>query len=234
MTTVFEGCIEAIRKEYERTNYGCGWRFLYTPAPTIACPNGLMWLGINPGGSEYSVEPSVEEGSAYRVEIEKWGGNGSALQKQVQQFYYMLAASSLGNGSSSINLQDQTFNSNFCPFRSPSWSALPHKKEAIAFSCHLWRQILAVVRPRVLFCMGTKPLPYLRNVLLSLGARSFGQQWLPTGWGSMRFVLEQFNDDGIVTIVVRIPHLSQYKLMSREECKPHLARLIEELGLLAT
>jgi hypothetical protein len=69
--SLFDDLIESIKQEYERTNYGCGWKFLYTPKSTFVCPNDLMWIGVNPGGSEDCRGSSVEAGSAYRVEIEE-------------------------------------------------------------------------------------------------------------------------------------------------------------------
>ena len=70
------------------------WRFLYTPARTLAPGTRLAFVMDNPGGNEYYAPiPSVEDGNAYRVEtfwIPRGGSN--PLQIQVQRFYKQLGA----------------------------------------------------------------------------------------------------------------------------------------------
>lgn len=85
---IFSSAIDKIESAYKRLGMELGWRFLYTPASTLSCPSGAMLVGLNPGGDEHGVTPSVEEGNAYLVE--DWPGDGASLQDQVQQFFAAL------------------------------------------------------------------------------------------------------------------------------------------------
>jgi hypothetical protein len=221
-------CIRMIESEYARRSYGLGWKFLYTPAATLTCPTGLMLAAINPGGQRFSTGSTVETGNAYLVE--HWPADGANLQAQVRLFFAQLAVSAVGNGMTGEALLNRTLTSNFCPFRSPTWAALPHKAEAIAFSTRLWAMVLSSIHPRVILCMGAAPFRYFHKVLLSLGAEVVAKEALASGWGSMKFRILRFARGERKTTLAYLPHLSQYKLMSRKECRMHVVRFTGRLA----
>jgi hypothetical protein len=216
-----------IREAYSSLGYTLGWRFLYTPARTLACPNGFMLVGINPGGAEFGITVSVEKGNAYLVE--KWSPDGTRLQNQVKKFFELLAGEFLGCDRLGEGLLSKTLTTNFCPFRSPTWRQLPRRAEAIVFSKKLWNQLLSEVTPRVILCMGARPYSFLRKSLGRLATVSQCERCFPSGWGQYQFALEVFARGNQPIVLTRLLHLSQYKLMSRKECTPLAKEFIQKI-----
>jgi hypothetical protein len=71
----------------DRLGHRLGWRFLYTPARTLAPDTRLAFVALNPGDGAYHCPIlSVEQGDAYRIEIEDWWGarQQQGLQTQVR------------------------------------------------------------------------------------------------------------------------------------------------------
>ncbi len=221
-----------ISDSYLRLGYTLGWRFLYTPASSLTCPNGFLLLGINPGGDRFAVSETFEEGNAYI--LEQWSPDGTRLQWQVKAIFDVLAERFLGNRSQGRTLLNETITTNFCPFRSPTWQALPRKSEAVAFSTGLWRRILAEVTPRVVLCLGRKPYCHISRILGRHATTRGNITSLPTGWGDMTFELQKFGGNGSYTVLARLPHLSQFKLMSRPECLPYVDEFANQLCSAAT
>jgi len=232
------------RKYIEIKELGCayGWRFLYTPKDTLMYPNGLMFLGLNPGGhgsAENTVE-SVENGNAYRVEYWKDQSKKllNPLQKQVQAFFDLLAQSRLGERAShdSKRLMDETLTSNFCPFRSPSWAKFRPKEArdaAVAFSTDLWTEIIPKIKPRLILCMGSTQYSHLNGLLENISSECGIEEHLPTGWGDIQFAIRQYKCAGRTTTLARIPHLSQYKLLNSPKYADKMDAFIGKLANIA-
>jgi hypothetical protein len=243
MSQLLDVQIAKIDREYIKIKeLGCayGWRFLYTPANTLMRPNGLMFLGLNPGGCGSSVVRTVEEGNAYRVEY--WKNEPkklpNSLQNQVRAFFQLLAQSQLGERASHDckRLMDETLTSNFCPFRSPSWTEFRPKKARVAaidFSIMLWAEIIPEVRPRVIFCMGATQYPYLNCLLENISSECGTEEHLPTGWGDIQFAVRQYKCAGWTTILARMPHLSQYKLLNSPKYADKVDAFIGKLANVA-
>lgn len=229
MPLLLDDSIARISKAYADLGYRLGWRFIYGPASTLTCPNGIMLMGTNPGGDQYSVDPTVEAGNAYLVE--RWSSDGTNLQAQVFRFFEVIARSSLGRGTTAREQLNTSLTTNFCPFRSPTWALLPDRPKAVAFSRQLWSDLLGEITPKLLICMGAPPFPYLESVLRGLGTLRSDVE-LSTGWGKLRFRVQSYMLGSGGTVLARVPHFSQYRLMSRPNCVPcvqALVRHIEEL-----
>ena len=221
-----DALIAEISSAYDRFGYSLGWRFLYGPKRTLSCPSGIVFLGLNPGGRRYSVDVSVEEGSAYIVE--RWGRRPnrpdgyapgeSPLQKQLRGLFDLLAANMPGDWKNGDELLAQTLAANFCPFRSPDWKSLSNRKEAVEFSRTLWTRIFDEFTPQLILTMSGLSYNQLKRVL----GRDPEESSLPTGWGKVEFKIARYSD---VTLA-RLPHLSTFKLMSRAGCVPHVAEFV--------
>jgi hypothetical protein len=221
-----------IRDAYSRLGYTLGWEFLYTPAATLRCPNGFMLVGINPGGDAFGIAESVEEGNAYL--IQEWSPDGTRLQQQVRSFFGLLSDRFLGHATQGDALLGQTLTTNFCPFRSPTWRELPRRTEAISFSQVLWTDLLCDITPRVVLCMGALPYRHLQDILRRQAETIEGERLFPTGWGEYDFALSVYSIKGRLVVLARLLHFSQYKLMSRETCRPYVRAFVDALHIAAT
>lgn len=230
--SMFIPAVEKIEAKYSQLDAGLGWRFLYTPASTLTCPNGTFFAGINPGGNQYGVTRSVEEGNAYL--IESWSENGrSKLQSQVISLFSLLHEAGAIPGETTETALNRTLTTNFCPFRAPSWSKLPQRAAATSFSRDLWSWLLPEIRPSRIICMGTVSYHQFCKILGGVGTQASERKW-PTGWGNVRFKARVYDAWEAQVLVVFVPHLSRFTLFGREESEPHvekLAGLLNRKGL---
>ena len=152
-----------------------------------------------------------------------------SLQSQVCQLYQQLARR-LGRHDVEP-LMDDTLASNFCPFRSPSWDALPHRELSIAFAQELWldvwRHVLRHVERPVVICNGKRAPDHFRTVLEGEGARLVERPEVGrTGWGEQTYSLEKYDTAMLVTV----PHLSRYPIVGRPESQHAVDRIISAVA----
>jgi hypothetical protein len=227
--STFSEAVKSIETAYEKLGHDLGWRFLYSPANTIGPDTRMVFLGLNPGGSHYEAPvPSVEEGNAYR--IEHWGKDGghNGLQTQVHRLYEILARK-VGQ-QSAPKLMDQTLTANFCPFRSPNWKSLSRKRESVRFSHELWFSVLDRVSPSVIICLSDMPFDYVESVLLARGFRIIEKIKPLTGWGDVTYSQAKYSSlDEKEVLMVRLPHLSRYKIFGKPECRRAVDQLTDEI-----
>jgi hypothetical protein len=232
----FSSLVGQIEVAYERLGHQLGWRFLYSPARTLAPETRLATVGANPGGRIYErPSPSVEEGNAYRVETWPGAGQGglNPLQTQIGLFYKALARKL--PDSSPARLMDDTLATNFCPFRSPSWDSLANRTESIAFSRELWRTILGFVSPSVLVCLGELPARELRATLVSTGSRLLGAPEVRlVGWGRMTYELAHYQSSSARILLVRLPHPSRFGIFGRAPSQAAVERLTSVIAAAMT
>ena len=225
---LFDACIKSIEKAYANLVFNKKWHFLYTPYSTFSCPNGLMFLGLNPGGGESDCKGTVEKGNAYVHQ--DWGkGNGLVLQKQVRGFFDLLAKYYCETPTSGIDLLEETLTSNFCPFPSSSWAKLGQQKEVKEYSIKLWMMVLSEVMPRIIICMGDDSYRGIKDVLRDIfGEDGKKEPKMKTGWGNQVFKIRRFGTEGKSCTLVKIPHLSHYKLMRNDKCIPYVEDFIKK------
>jgi hypothetical protein len=222
---VFSEAVERIARAYEDLGHELGWRFLYSPAHTLSERTRMGFFGLNPGGASYGAPvASVEESNAYRVE--GWGVDGgpNGLQRQVGLLYEVLSAKT---GLSAKALMDGTLASNFCPFRSASWRSLPKKGESMAFSYGLWSYVFGYVRPSTMICLTDKPFRYLERVLLDKGFRRTYLIRESVGWGDVTYSHSEYASGSGHVSMVRLPHLSRYRIFGKAECRDAVDRLTD-------
>lgn len=202
---------DRIETHAEARNVDLGWRFLSCPLQNIDKAS-TVFIGINPGGRHRDVANdglSVEAGSSYR--IERWGEGfetGKApLQKQV------LALFKLVNES-----PDQVLSGNLIPFRSPSLSELEDVQSATSFGKELWTEIFSRCPAKRVFTMGNQ---VTQSIAPLLGITSFEKY--PSGWGKVSIRVGEAKGK----VLIGLPHLSTFKLLSRHECVVILKNLLE-------
>lgn len=229
----FPSLVARIEEAYAALDHRLGWRFLYGPARTLTSRPRLAFVGLNPGGAVHQPPvPSVEEGNAYRVE--RWGGDGglNPLQVQIGLLYAGLAERL--ESASPADLMDATLAVNFCPFRSPSWEALPKPAESVRFSRELWQSILTIARPRVFLCLGDLASRHLGQVLeLGGWTRAGPPRRLPAGWGSVSYGVTSYAVGRDTALIVRLPHLSRFGIFGRDASAGAAAELLATVAAAA-
>lgn len=224
----FAEAVNEIERKYEALGHRLGWRFLYSPASTLSENTGLMFVGLNPGGAHFEAPvPSVEAGNAYRVE--RWGSRSqpNGLQVQVRLLYENLADRL--NQAVEV-LMDETLATNFCPFRSPSWDKLPKTAESVMFSKRLWSSAFEHISPRVIVCLTGTPFDHFEGVLRQKGFARTDSQKKRIGWGNVTYASSEYESKGDNLLMVRLPHLSRYKVFGRSESLEATDRLTEAIA----
>lgn len=197
-----------IEHEYRAGGYKLGWRLLYSPE-TVLGQARVAFVGLNPGGDYRPTdhaEFAMAAGSAY--EAESWGAapGQSKLQRQVTALFRKLG-----------QRPENVLAGNLVPFRSPSWDALPNREQALEFGREIWSNILARARPQLVIAMGGEVFPALSNVL-----RVQNVVQVPVGWGAVSGSRADFPGG----ILVRLPHLSRFGIVSRNESQTGLSELL--------
>lgn len=203
----FNWAVGEIEREYARRKLRLGWRFLLSPRQTFMRGARTVLLSFHPGGSsEFAdqAKASSDAGSAYL--LESWHGcppGTSPLQVQVLKMM-----ESLGERP------DATLSAYFVPFRAPSWDEMDGPEDSLKFAERLWNELLPFLGPKVLIVLGQDAFDGVSQVL----GRPTHEFKKLVNWGKQTATLAQFGD----RLVVRFPHLSQFKVYSRPESQPAL------------
>ncbi len=226
----FKALIAKIDCAYTRLGYDLNWKFLYSPQNTLRKGQRLFFLGLNPGGEEKEeISQSFEKGNAYLHD--DWGsGPGQyPLQIQVQGLYRELAEA-MNNGTDYKELMDNSFAANYIPFRSPRWNSLDNKSGALDFAHSFWPAILDYCEPRAIISIAKEPYGGVRAILLDQGFVSVRSVCEPINWGKATYTLERFSKGDRSIAMLRLPHLSQYRIFSRERCQQPRRKAIAEIA----
>lgn len=197
-----------IRKAYEESGNVLGWRFLSSPAGTLDSAEVAL-IDQNPGGDRQPddhPEFAMEKGSAY--EEEKWDhhspGN-SPLQIQVRTLFERLQVES-----------SDVLAGHLVPFRSPSWSHLKKRKEAIEFGKEIWKEVLDRARPELVVALGAVARGPVIEILEAHSIKP-----IPLNWKGRDAWRGKFDGGKFVYL----PHFSRCPVMRRPESKEALDRL---------
>jgi len=194
-----------------------GWRLLYSPASVLDGAE-IAFVGLNPGGE---VAPAghaglaTERGSAYTDE--RWPHCGvdcpageAPLQLQVRRLFEGLGVR-----------PETVLAGNLVPFRSPDWSGLRGKPEALRFGRGLWAEILGRARPRIVVAMGGTTRRVLGQIL---GAGA--EHRVPLGWGRVAGTRARHPHG----VLVGLPDLLRFRVLGRADSSAGLTRLLEGLA----
>jgi len=215
-----EELTDLIEQKYQEWGYELGWSLLYGPFETMWNPRyPIAFFGLNPGGNEY-VESSLssEEGSSYLSE--RWGKHkkGEApLQTQVTKMFEKIA-SCLGSPVQVSDLLNGCLTANFIPFRSADWDVLEHRSDALNFSRKLWSERIQKVPCNLYIAMAIPSFNEIGSLLIESGYRKSGDPVSKeVGWGAVRYQMVSYEKDGGKSLLVRLPHLSRYRIFGRKE-----------------
>lgn len=199
-----------IEAAYAVSGNHLGWRLLSSPA-TVLEGAKVAFIGLNPGGNAVHpghAEFSMSSGSAFAVE--EWAGHPpgqSPLQRQVLTLFDGLGVE-----------PEKVLAGNLVPFRSPDWASLENPHEALRFGCKLWITILNHARPRLIIGMGAAATNALAAIL-----KADDVVTVPVGWGRVTATRRTFSDG----ILVGLPHLSRFGIMTRTESGSALRDLFD-------
>lgn len=208
-----------IVKAYGDLRHDQGWSFLYTPGKTLSSSARFLFMGLNPAGEGKidQADLTTEAGNAYHPKVEKdWPPSGKSLQAQVVLFYDMLAEKM---GYDSREMMDSTLAANFCPFRSKSWKDLKEQKATITFCNDLWSYLIKSTQISTIVCMSSIAHQHMASIIVSAGGKvsdNKGFKPKPVGWGNVSYSATQFLMDGREICLIRLPHLSRYKIFGRD------------------
>lgn len=206
-----------IQRAYPTCGNHQGWRLLYSPVKVIQKASVAL-IGLNPGGSEQPdshSEFAMPVGmSAYRDEV--WKPNYKAGQEPLQRQILALF--------NRLNVQPQdVLAGNLVPWRSPSWSTLNRRAEALEFGIRVWKEILLSANPTTIVAIGNETGLHLAALL---GIASMTK--VPVGWGS---VCGSFGSNDKQRLVC-LPHLSRFQIITKAESQEALVMLFGERWLM--
>jgi hypothetical protein len=162
--------------------------------------------------------------------VERWGAEPgrSALQVQVLALLDSLRAR-LRPDVGLTTFSDRVLGGYYVPFRSPSFSALMSPAKSLEFALELWGVILREWTPPVLVTIDRLGFSGVQRILTRhLSMQITQERAFPTGWGHCSAdVVKLESGFRPTTTLIRLPHLSTYKLFSREECQPRLRDLFD-------
>jgi hypothetical protein len=185
-----------------------GYKILYVPWATLGTSN-TVFLSLNPGRPPRGADLSTlsdERGNSYEVERKV---TASPITAQ-----YLALAEMIGQPK-------QILTGTVAPFRSGRWKTLSLAKRsaALAIGREFWRQAFALKRPKTVIACCPEAAKVATDIL---GAKA--ELAINSGWGD---TLLRRNRAADGAMVVQIPHLSTYKLLSRPECFGPLRRILD-------
>jgi len=232
----FDSLCDRIRAAYSSLGHHMSWSFLYTSQSTLHSSQQLLFIGLNPGGKEgekYTETPSCKDGNDYLRgdwDQKKWKKGKAPLQVQVQKLFTKIATSM----AASIPYQammDASLAANYVPFRSSRWASLGNKELTLDFARKLWSEILDYVQPRAIICIAYVAYDEIKTILQSKDFQVVGSEDRKTiGWGNATYCLTELSDGERTVILVRLPHLSTYKVFSSTKCEIEIKKLIDKIA----
>lgn len=211
----FERWGKAISIFEEQTSNNLGYRFLYCPRENLWEHNGVLLLGLNPGGRQVGRSLEVAEGLAYRVET--WEGQQEPGKANIQQQVMRLLSALTPD-------PERTLCSNLVFFRSPDWKTLRDRKEVVEFCAGLWTEILGTLSAFDLrIFMGKRTYDIAASAVEGLRVPTFTDE-IPL-WAGARVLLDR-SPERPTTLV--LPHLSRWRFV--REGNDAFAKLVDLVG----
>jgi hypothetical protein len=233
---LFENSCQEIEREYLRLGHRIGWRFITGPKSTFSRDTRILFLSLNPGGDcdppDHPHESS-EEGSSYL--IESWKGRPRGKESLQVQFQCMASKLQQGYNDKS-RLEDfintKILTAHFIPFRSPRFDSLHNKAESIGFGRTIWSKILKHLSPNIIITLNPETFKHISQILVDNGCVLAEHKYFQTGWGvgtsrPIGCEVRKYNQHTNIISVIRLPHLSTFKLFSKKQCSPYLDEIFD-------
>lgn len=225
---LFDETIREIKQFYrDHPELMWGWRFLHGPKSSLKQSNGLITLGLNPGGEEETTEPHRPEGNIYRDP--EWSGDGPVYARQVHALFRLIhrnIETPLDPGP----FMDHTVTSNLVPFRAPGFDQIEPRQAVLQFGRSLWRQWLEVLSPDVILAIGngeSNPSPFRALKRIMSENRSLENVDHHTVWSN--YSIKTCHSNRGETII-GLPHLSRCQFMTSDKGEPVRDFLVKQLN----
>ncbi len=161
----------------------------------------------------------TDEGKSAYIH-ESWRGRpqgGRPLQTQYQRMFEFLNWSSL-----------KVMQAPLSPYRHPSWSTMDKQmRDATIDFClkEIWIPYFKQYRPKKIICVGKDPAEAILKVL----PKTMIKKSVETGWGNVacKYAYHYGFDNG--AMMVRVPHLSRFGILTARQCESHLDKIFEPL-----
>ena len=228
---LFDGSCRRIQTAYDQLGHSLDWRFINSPRRNLKASVPIVLVTLNPGGDrkyEGHVPESSEIGSAYIHESWRSGypAGQAPLQLQVRKLFEMLA-SALGRPGEGDCLLEENLAAYFVPFRSPSIKKLHRRPESIEFARSLWTTIFDKVDPKLVITIDHVTTNNLLPIVASKADRRAAMDRRLVGWGRVTASIHSFEGDRGPYAVLRLPHLSRFKVFGREASDPKLRSIVD-------
>ncbi len=216
----FEQALRHIDEACQTLGHQLGYRFLLTSRENFS--SEVLYLGLNPGGNfipDNHPQDSCESGPAHLTE--NWDPKSqpgkSPLQVQMNKLFCTL--NKVIPGCHDWN--NEALLAYFIPFRSPDFASLIAKRESIRFSLDLWAELLKSIKPKLIICLGNEVSSNLTKIY-GIAAASHVEK---LNWGTSTGTVNIYKDG---RRILRLPHLSRYKIFSRPSCAVPITNLFVE------
>lgn len=226
---IFQDTVDQIENFYLEHGYKFGWRFLTCSKTVLKRNPKIAFITLNPGGTKRRDDhssASCENGNPIYDESWKNKNPGeSVLQKQIQKMFGKIREKTNYPGSTRT-LIESTLCGYFVPFRSRRLKSLEYEKEAFDFGEKIWGEILETVRPRLFICINKETAERIRKIIATTYALPESKSYKPqTGWGDYTADIVEFGNNAEAKLL-RLPHLSSFKLFSRKECEEKIEDIL--------
>lgn len=226
--SIVEEAADLIEQKYQELGYQIGWRFLNCSATVLTARPSIALVTANPGGDRIETDhPSLSCEFGHSYTSERWGNSepgASPLQVQLQKLFELLANIS-GLASDGTTLLEQSLAGYYIPFRSPRLSDLPNAAEARSVGRTIWGNVLNATKPGLLISIDRDTFKELGTLITEVyGLHLTDTTTFSTGWGKYTADVADYGDGKVR--LVRLPHLSTFKLFSRSDCRPHLDEIL--------
>lgn len=200
---------DLIRSKGEELGLDEGYKILYCPWEDLGTTD-MVFLSLNPGKAPEGADLftlSDERGNSY--EVERFTTK-SPLTDQFLQLARFIGVT-----------PRQMLTGVVAPYRSKRW--LDHKAStrnaALKIGQEFWTEAFALQRPKTVICCCPEARKMSCEVLNATPDRE-----ISSGWGNT--VLRRYRAES-GSIIVQLPHLSTFKLLSRDECHAPLKDMLD-------
>ncbi len=211
--------------------------FLYSHPATFSPETDMWFIGLNPGMGENEKgdgKCAIQKTCTNEYHAAQWGSNGrNSLQVQVCAFFEKLSQY-LGRQDHE-QFMNEVLTANFFPFATRGWNDKNITKrqwdEGIAFSTKLWTGILYQMTPKVIVTLTTHVSKRLSTTLQQLGWTPVtGPKQDKVGWGRVKAFSQEMTKNGRNVLIIGLPHLSHYKIFSRDECQGYVEKAVKKIS----
>ncbi|MEN3798725.1 hypothetical protein ABDZ38_19825 [Aeromonas caviae] len=224
-----ESLFAFIQNKYDNLKNDMGWDLLFCRYENMLSPQyPVAFFGINPGGGACDTNAiSVESECAYYSEPWKGCEEGEApLQQQMRALYTMIGDEL---GVSYKQLMDGSLMTNYIPARSRNWHSLKGKGEWLEHARQIWDERIKQVHCKLYIAISKIVFDELDGHLTKHGFQMVDKINEQIGWGRVRYQIQRYERGDQVSLLVRLPHLSTYKIFSRAACQPAIDRIKFEI-----